>query len=140
MTEETKALVKATAPLIKQQGEAITQTMYPILFERYPGAKELFKNASDNQHKKLAASIYAYAANIDRLEALGKAIETIAAAHVKTKIKPEHYPWVRDALLSAIKKVLDDKATPEVIDAWGEAYDFLANVLIQREKELYKNS
>ncbi len=140
MTEETKALVKSTAPLIKQHGEAITQTMYPILFERYPDAKALFKNASDNQHKKLAASIYAYAANIDKLDALSKAIETIATAHVKTKIKPEHYPWVRDALLSAIKQVLEKEATPEVINAWGEAYDFLADVLIQREKELYKNS
>ncbi|RUM62431.1 MAG: hypothetical protein DSZ03_06825 [Sulfurimonas sp.] len=140
MTKETKALVKATAPLIKKHGEAITQTMYPILFERYPDAKILFKNASDNQHKKLAASIYAYAANIDKLEALSKAIETIAAAHVKTAIKPEHYPWVRDALLSAIKEVLGNEATPEVIGAWGEAYDFLANVLIEREKELYQNS
>lgn len=30
-----------------------------------------------------------------------------------------------------------DAATPEVLEAWKEAYFFLADILIAREKELY---
>ena len=138
MNETTKEIIKATAPLLKEKGEEITSVMYPILFEKYPETKELFKNAEPDQYKKLASAVYAYAANIDKLENLSAGIEKMAMVHVKTDVKPEHYPMVGDALLQAIAKVLgDDVATKEVITAWGEAYGFLAEVLIKRESELY---
>ncbi len=140
MNENIKAIIKSTAPAVKANGEKITTTMYRILFERHPEAKDLFKDADPEQYKKLANAIYAYAANIDNLEALGKGIETMAAAHVRTNIQPNHYPLVADALLSAIKEVLGDAATAEVMDAWEAAYLFLADVLINREAELYKEA
>ena len=137
MTEETKAIIKATAPVLKEHGEKITTTMYEILFENHPEAKELFKNAAPDQYKKLAAAVYAYAANIDNLGALGAGIENMATVHVGVNVQPQHYPWVGEAILGAIKKVLGDAATPEIMDAWKEAFFFLADVLIAREKELY---
>jgi len=61
----------------------------------------------------------------------------MATVHVKVGVLPEHYPMVGDALLQAIKTVLGDAATDEIMAAWGEAYGFLADVLIAKEKELY---
>ncbi len=112
--------------------------MYKILFSKYPETKELFKNSTPDQHKKLANAIYAYASNIDKLEALSGGIETMVNAHVKTNIQPEHYPMVEDALMSAIVEVLgEDVATSVIIDAWRKAYNFLADVLIAKEAEAY---
>lgn len=48
----------------------------------------------------------------------------------------EHYPVVAENLLWAIKEVLGDAATPEIMKAWGEAYWFLANIFIKRETEI----
>ena len=137
MNDATKAIIKATAPVLKDKGEEITTAMYKVLFSKYHETQELFKDASPEQHKKLANAVYAYAVNIDKLENLGKGIEQMAMVHVKTKVKPEHYPMVGDALLQAIKEVLGDAASDEIMSAWEEAYGFLANVLIAREKELY---
>jgi nitric oxide dioxygenase len=50
---------------------------------------------------------------------------------------PAHYQVVAEALIQSIKEVLGDAATPEIITAWGEAYWFLADILIGREKALY---
>lgn len=61
----------------------------------------------------------------------------MAQRHVKTNVKPEHYPMVGVSLLQAIKDVLGDAATDDVIEAWKEAYFFLGDILIAREKELY---
>jgi nitric oxide dioxygenase len=61
----------------------------------------------------------------------------MAQRHVETSVKPEHYPAVAEALLPAIRDVLGDAATDEVLDAWGQAYWFLADVLIGRENTLY---
>ena len=137
LSEKTIEICKATAPVIAEYGEAITTRMYEILFENYPETKALFGDAPEEQHKILAGAVAAYAANIDNLEVLGKAVEGMARRHVKTSVKPEHYPMVGVSLLTAIKDVLGDAATDDVIDAWKEAYFFLADILIAREKELY---
>jgi hemoglobin-like flavoprotein len=138
MTQTSKTIVKSTAPLLKEKGEEITKTMYPILFSKYPEVEVLFKDAEPNQYKKLASAVYAYASNIDRLEQLSAGIAVMVKAHIKTNVQPEHYPMVGDALLTAIKEVLgEDVATPEVIDAWAEAYQFLADILIAEEAKEY---
>ncbi|MGB5793443.1 globin domain-containing protein [Poseidonibacter sp.] len=140
MTENTKEIIKSTAPLLKEKKDEITETMYKILFEKYPETKILFKDASDDQPKKLANAIYAYANNIDNLGNLQKGLETMVKAHVKTNIKPEHYPMVQDALLSSIKKTLGEACTKEVENAWSSAYEFLANILINKEKLAYSKA
>lgn len=137
MNENTTAIIKATAPVIKEHGEAITTAMYKILFTNHPEAKELFKNAEPDQYKKLAAMVYAYAANIDNLAVLGKGVEKVANIHANVDIKPEHYPWVGQALLGAIEEVLGEAATPEIMNAWKEAFFFLADVFINKEQEIY---
>ena len=137
MNETTQAIIKSTAPVIKEHGEAITTAMYKIMFAKYPEAKELFKDAKPDQYKKLAAMVYAYAANIDKLDNLQKGIDKVAHIHVKVNILPKHYPWVGESLLGAIKEVLGDAATPEIMDAWEEAYGFLAKVFIERETAIY---
>lgn len=55
-------------------------------------------------------------------------------------IKPEHYPIVGENLLASIQEVLGEGATEEVINAWSEAYGFLANILIGREKQIYEEN
>ena len=137
VSPKTVEIVKATAAPVAANAEAITTCMYEILFSTHPELKVLFKDADADQHKKLAAAVSAYAANIDNLAALSKAVEKMAATHVRVNIKPEHYPLVGVSLLGAIKDVLGDAATEEVIEAWKEAYFFLADILITREKELY---
>jgi len=145
MKPETIEIVKATAPMIKEHGQAITQRMYEIAFAARPDARHLFVNtwmvSSEEGRKqagRLAGAVYAYAQNIDELEKLTGPVEHIANRHVDTKILPEAYPVIGQCLLAAIEEVLGDEATPEILSAWEEAYDALANVFIEREKEIYK--
>lgn len=139
LSEQTIAIVKSTAPILQVHGVEITTRMYERLFVD-PEIKALFDMAaqeSGEQPKRLAAAILAFAHNADKLEALKPAIERIAARHVATHIKPEHYPAVANALLPAIKDVLGDAVDDTVLNAWGEAYWFLADVLKARETMLY---
>ena len=47
---------------------------------------------------------------------------------------------VADALLPAIRDILSDAATDEVLAAWGEAYWALAEILIGKEEAMYAES
>lgn len=138
LSASTIKTVKATIPVLKEHGLAITSRMYDVLFEKYPETKSLFSSAPEEQPKILAAAIAAYATNIDNLEVLNEAVGRMAQAHVNSQVKPEHYPMVGDAVLTAMQDVLGDAATPEILEAWKEAYFFLGDILIEQEKKLYQ--
>ena len=135
LSADTIARVKATVPALAEHGVAITQAMYARLFQD-DHIKALFNHAnqaSGAQPKALAGAVLAYAQNIDNLGVVLPVVERIAQKHVGYHILPEHYPFVATALLGAIKEVLGDAATDEILAAWGEAYWFLADILKDRE-------
>ncbi len=145
MQPDTIEIVKATAPVVKEHGQKITQRMYEIAFQARPDTRRFFENTwmknpeeGRKQAARLAHAVYTYASHIDELEKLSSAVEHIAQAHVKTKILPETYPFIGECLLAAMKDVLGDAATPEVLQAWEEAYGALAEIFINREREIYK--
>ncbi|WP_338929378.1 NO-inducible flavohemoprotein (plasmid) [Roseomonas mucosa] len=142
LSASTIAAVKATVPALEAHGLAITRRMYERMFQN-PAIRELFNQShhgeTGSQPKALAGAVLAYARNIDNLGVLGGAVERIAQKHVALNILPEHYPFVAEALLAAIKDVLGDAATDEILAAWGEAYWFLAELLIGREATIYRD-
>lgn len=140
LSQQSIDIVKATAKPVAEHAEAITSKMYDILFEKHPETKALFNDAPSDQHKKLATAVVAFATNIENLGALSGAVEKMSAAHVRTGVKPEHYPLVGVSLLEAITAVLGDAATDDVLEAWKEAYFFLGDILIEKEKALYNAS
>ena len=95
------------------------------------------KQESGEQPKALAMTVLAAAQNIDNLEAILPAVKKIGNVHVNSNVKPEHYPIVGKNLLLAIKEVLGDAATEEVLNAWAEAYEVIAKVFIEVEKDMY---
>ncbi len=140
LTDQTIRIVKETAPAVAAHAEAITRRFYALMFEGHPEVKAYFNQAhqhSGGQQRALAGAICAYAANIDNLGALGPAVELIAQKHCSLGIQAEHYPIVGKYLLLAIVDILGDAATEEVLAAWGEAYQFLAKIFIDREQAIY---
>ncbi|WP_159713931.1 NO-inducible flavohemoprotein [Geminicoccus flavidas] len=140
VSERSRALIKATVPALEAHGLEITRAMYARMFQNEM-IRDLFNQShhgdAGSQPKALANAILAYAKNIDDLVPLAATVERIAQKHVGLQILPEHYPYVADALLGAIKDVLGEAATDEILAAWGKGYWFLADILIAREKMLY---
>lgn len=140
LNETTIRLVKSTAPILQEHGETLTRHFYQRMFTHNPEVAPFFNPAHQSagkQQRALAGAITAYAANIDNLEVLGGAVELIAQKHASLMIKPEHYPIVGENLLASIREVLGAGATDAIINAWGEAYGFLAQILIGREQQIY---
>lgn len=139
LSEKTIAIVKATAPALKEHGLAITQRMYERMFvnEEVKAMFDMAAQESGEQPRKLAAAILGYAQNVDKLQNLTPPVLRMAARHVEVGVKAEHYPIVAENLLPAIRDVLGEAATDEVLAAWGEAYWFLADILIAKEADIY---
>ncbi|MGQ7847126.1 NO-inducible flavohemoprotein [Granulosicoccus sp. 3-233] len=140
LSENTMNVVSATVPVLEIHGEAIVARMYERLLQD-AGIRSFFnlshQSGSAPQHKALTHAILAYARNIREPQVLTAAIERIAQKHVALKIEAAHYEAVGNSLLAAISDVLGEAASSEVLNAWGEAYWFLAGVLIEREQSVY---
>ncbi len=138
LDQATKNIIKATAPILADKGLDVMVCMYDIMFTRYPAIKSLFNMANqrqDGQPLALARAVHAYAANIDQLDQLTDAVDLMAHKHASLGVRPEHYPIVGECLLEAIDNVLQPGAT--VLAAWEKGYNFLAEILINAEKDLY---
>ncbi|CAN5627964.1 hypothetical protein BH10ACI4_BH10ACI4_07770 [soil metagenome] len=140
MREENLVILESTLPAIRERGMQVAQIFYRDLLSAHPELKPMFSaNDQDSgaQAERLAKALIAYVGNIRGLDVLGPAVTNISRRHVKLHVVPEQYPIVGQHLLGAIKTVLGDVATPEVIAAWAEAYQELADLMIARESEMY---
>ena len=143
LSQQTIDIIKSTVPVLEQHGVTITKTFYKNLFEKHPELLNVFNRANQQrgrQQTALANAVYAAAAHIDNLQAIIPAVMQIAHKHRALGILPEQYPIVGENLLGAIKEVLGDAATDEIINAWAEAYGVIADVFISIEEDLYKEA
>ncbi len=140
-SQKTIDIVKSTAPVLAVHGATITKVFYQLLLQNHPELKNVFNmthQAHGTQPQALANAIFAYAANIDNLAVLSSAVEQITQKHSSLSITPAMYQLVGTNLLAAIKEVLQDAATPEIMEAWTEAYNDLATLFINKEEQLYR--
>ena len=138
---KTIEIVKAATPAVAVHAETITRNFYLRLFNDNPEVQPFFNQAHQQtgvQQNALASAICSYLSHIENLDALRPAIEVIAQKHCSLGVQAEHYPVVGKHLLAAIKDVMGDAATEEVMEAMTEAYEFLAHIFVGREQSVYE--
>lgn len=143
LSQQTIDIVKSTVPVLEQHGKTITTVFYKNMFEAHPELLNIFNHANQSrgrQQTALANTVLAAAKYIDNLEVIVPAVVQIAHKHRGLDVRPEHYPIVGHHLLGAIKEVLGDAATPEILNAWGEAYGVIADAFIGVEKNMYEQA
>lgn len=139
-SKKTIQIVKSTAPVLEQHGQAITKVFYKMLFDNHPELKDVFNMTNQKkgtQQMALATAVFKYACHIDKLEMMGDAVETISQKHTALSVPKEAYPIVGANLLKAIKEVLGDAATPDIMNAWEEAYSDLSVIFVGKEEAMY---
>ncbi|MBB3140434.1 NO-inducible flavohemoprotein [Halomonas organivorans] len=141
LTQAQESLIAATAPVVAEHLDAITQRFYPLMFDRYPEVKPLFNQAHQadgGQPRVLAAAVLAYVQLRQDPERVRETLATVVSKHVSLNIQPDQYPIVGECLMAAIGEVLGDAVTPEIADAWGALYGELAGLLIELEAQRYR--
>jgi hemoglobin-like flavoprotein len=66
---------------------------------------------------------------LNRLETLIPAVQALGTRHVDYGVKHAHYDTVGAALLWTLEQGLGGDFTPEVKEAWAEAYHLLMGVM-----------
>lgn len=141
LTYEQMKLVKGTIPTLQEHGEHISTVFYKTMLKEHPELNNYFNAVNmknGTQPRALTKLILAYASNISHISELTPKFERVANKHVSLGIQPDHYEIVCKYLMRAFSAVLGPKMTSEVRMAWTKAYWIMANMLANREQQLYK--
>ncbi len=141
LTDKHIDTIKSTIPLLENAGTALTNHFYQRMFKHNPELQNIFNMAnqhSGRQQVALFEAIAAYAKNIENLAVLTTAIERIAQKHTSFNLKAPHYNIVGHHLIETLRELASEAFTADVEEAWTKAYQFLAQIFIDREAELYQ--
>lgn len=130
-------LVRKTFAAIESSADAdrVTGYFYGRLFAENPELRALFPPAMDGQRGRLFSALTQVVAGLDDLDALGAFLSQLGRDHRKFGVEDQHYAAVGAALLATIRRFLGDAWTPEVADAWSEAYGLASRVMIEAAEE-----
>lgn len=110
-------------------GEKVAEIFYAELFAIDPSLRKMFKGDMGAQRKKLLSALGLVVASLHSPEKILNPIRRLAVKHLDYGVQPAHYTYVGNALLRTLKKGLGSDFTPELRDAWVEAFRMLAKVM-----------
>lgn len=90
LTKQQIELVKATVPILREHGVALTSHFYKRMLSHNPELMQVFNMGHQRagfQQQALAGAVLAYAENIENLPALLGAVAHIANKHVSVGIR-----------------------------------------------------
>lgn len=125
-------LLETSFEKIKPQALEFSDRFYQILFQHNPELKEMFRNVSlELQEKKLIASLGLIVENLRNPDELDLALKSLGARHFEVGTFAEHYPLVGKALLEAFAEYLQQDWTPDLEQAWSEAYHLISETMLE---------
>lgn len=118
--------------LIKPHAIEFASSFYSNLLTDYPQAQPLFANTDmTKQEEKLTNALVLVVENLRKPDVLSDVLEQLGVKHAQYGTLPEHYPLVGGALLRTFESYLGSNWTPEVRQAWTNAYGVITTLMLE---------
>jgi nitric oxide dioxygenase len=135
ISAEQIALVQETFKAVLPIKDTAADLFYGRLFEMDPSLEALFSGDMAEQKQKLMSVLATAVGGLNKLEEIVPVVQELGVRHAAYGVKPAHYDTVANALLWTLEQGLGEAFTPEVQDAWTEAYMILAETMIEAAAE-----
>jgi hemoglobin-like flavoprotein len=120
---------------IKPHATQFSSCFYENFLFDYPQLSPLFaKTNMEEQQQKLVMSLVLIIENLRKPNYLNAILKNLGERHVRYGTIQEHYPMVGAALLKTFESYLGTDWTPEVKQAWIDAYEVLVNLMLEGAK------
>jgi hemoglobin-like flavoprotein len=116
--------------LVAPQGDELMDEFYGRLFAAAPAVRPLFPDDMRRQKTMLLGALVLLRKSLRDLDAIVPKLRELGR-HVGYGARPEHYPVVGTALIAAMASVAGDAWTAEYEVAWSEAFEIVANAMLE---------
>lgn len=118
MTPSQIQLVQSTLPTIAAAKDQVARLFYARLFQLDPALRTLFKGDMIVQGEKLVTMLGTLISALNRPDQIVPVLQALGQRHVGYGVKDSHYATVGAALLWTLERMLGERFTPEMRDAW----------------------
>ncbi len=126
-------LLKDSLGEILRQGTRFADLFYQRLFTCYPHLQRLFHHTDmQAQHTRFLVALFQVLDQTSppTLDEVTRDLAELGRRHQGYNVQPEHFPMVGDVLLSTLADFLGDRWTPEVEQAWTDAYATMTQAML----------
>jgi hemoglobin-like flavoprotein len=127
--DQIKAIQESFAKVAPIAGEAAA-LFYGRLFKIAPSLAPLFKGDTEEQGRKLMATLAVVVNGLANLKTILPTASALAKRHVGYGVTAADYAPVGEALLWTLERGLGAQWTPELAAAWTAAYGVLSEFMI----------
>jgi hemoglobin-like flavoprotein len=123
-------LLRKSFDLVVERQPQLTARFYEILFERHPEARPLFgRQSTEAQALMLQEALVAVMDHLEDGAWLRQTLGNLGRKHVEYGVTGEMYDWVGASLLATLAEVAGEAWTPELAQAWTDAYGAIAGLM-----------
>jgi len=126
MDSTTIGRLRESISLLPMEDLGPIHEFYSRLFELAPDARTLFSGQIDLQAKKFADMLAWVIAHLEKPDQLCREMRELGARHSGYGVKVDQYAPVGSALIWMFQNALGNRFTPEMEEAWLEAYAFIS--------------
>lgn len=131
LSEEQIDVLRFCMNAAVQDAALVSEYFHEALFAAAPETRSLYRMDLSRQGELLIGRMSIIMAQMHDVEVLRPFVADLAIRHAGYGVRPEHYPLVREALLTALRRLLGTSFTPEAAAAWTQAYDQVAAIMIE---------
>ena len=125
-------LLKQSFEKIKPRADEFAASFYEHLFTVHPELKPLFATTDmAKQEKKLLNALVLVVENLRNPEALEPVLNALGKRHIGYGATAKNYRPVGEALLMSFEQYLQQDWTPEVKQAWVDAYRAITALMLK---------
>jgi hemoglobin-like flavoprotein len=128
-------LVQESFEKVRPISEVAAELFYNRLFELKPSFRSLFKGDMKTQGRMLMQMLDYAVTCLDKPDALIPTIQDLGKRHAGYGVKEEYYETVGEVLLWTLEQGLGKDFTPDVKEAWAEAYKLLSDTMKSATRE-----
>jgi nitric oxide dioxygenase len=135
MDARQRDLVRSTFDRLRPMPKGLGLVFYGRLFELDPTLSPLFSENLENQAAMFATAMNVAVLGLVEDGFVPPSIHALGARHAGYGVTEPSYDTFREAFLWTLEQHLGALFTPEVRDAWREAYEALAAAMRQSAAE-----
>jgi len=122
-------LLESSFKMVAPKADDLANAFYDRLFREHPEVRPMFPESMDEQKKHLVAALAMVVNNLRNPETLTQALNELGLRHIGYGVQREQYPVVGQTLLAALSEVAGSAWTPELEEAWSEAYEAIQSII-----------
>lgn len=129
LTTRQIELIQSAIPVITSNAEAVAAAFYAQLFAIDSTLRPMFRGDMAEQGRKLMTMLGAALNNVNKLDTLHPALQSMGRRHIAYGVEKYHYGVVGQALINTLEMAFGAAFTMEVRTAWVTLYGALVEAI-----------